>query len=336
MPEISEIEDTKELIRLCRAGRLYEIERWITAGKPLEISAAQSRGRQRTLLELAVDTGFYSLVELIARNEPSDEAKTAALIRSVSAKRMDIVELLFANGADPKTVPLDTVLFEWDPKLIRFFLDRGADPIEGRPFAEAFRAKIRTALSAFVEYKKAHPELGTQLQEQLDCALRHFCGEGDLKWISLLMWAGGDPHSRGPCLGKDWSEDPAGVEEACRLESTDVMKKLKPDPNRDDGKELLRNAAFWSRSAILEFLLNLGFNPNDKENGGSSALDASLRQLDFIWVDSRYGPGRLRMVYEVRPVLECVRVLLSHGATWRIDDRNPLVLKFRSSRKHCH
>src|SRR5207302_5824933 len=53
--------------------------------------------------------------------------------------------------------------------------------------------RYEPALRPLVEYKRAHPELATQLQEQLDCALRHFCGEGDLKWVSLLMWAGGRP-----------------------------------------------------------------------------------------------------------------------------------------------
>lgn len=33
-------EDTKELVTLCRTGRLYEIERWIAAGKPLDVPAA--------------------------------------------------------------------------------------------------------------------------------------------------------------------------------------------------------------------------------------------------------------------------------------------------------
>ena len=31
-------------------------------------------------------------------------------------------------------------------------------------------------------------------------ALRQFCQEGNLKWISLLMWAGANPQSRGPAL----------------------------------------------------------------------------------------------------------------------------------------
>ena len=57
--------EEKELVRLCRAGRLYEIERWINGGKSLQISAAIKRGRPRSLLEIAVETGFHSLVELM-------------------------------------------------------------------------------------------------------------------------------------------------------------------------------------------------------------------------------------------------------------------------------
>jgi hypothetical protein len=49
------------------------------------------------------------------------------------------------------------------PKTIRFFLDRGADPVRGRPFAEAFGAKVRTALRPFVECKRSHPELAAQV-----------------------------------------------------------------------------------------------------------------------------------------------------------------------------
>lgn len=177
------------------------------------------------------------MVELIAKNETAQDPKNSALGEAVAMRRLDLCDLLHANGAEINSVPFVDVLLTWEPNLIRFFLDRGADPVNGRPFAEAFRSKIRTALRAFLDCKRAHPELVEQLQQQLDCALRYFCGEGDLKWVSLLIWAGGDPRSRGPCLGKDYTEDPegytSGLEEACRSENLDVLKKLKPDPKRD-------------------------------------------------------------------------------------------------------
>jgi hypothetical protein len=314
--------DAKELVGLCRAGKLYEIEKWISNGKSLDISEATKRGNKRSLLEIAVEVGFHSLVELISKHESSQSTKDAALGYAVSSRRRDLIELLLANGADIKSLPLADVLLTWEPRLIRFFLEQGADPLEGRPFAHAFGARVRTALRPFVDYKRLHPELDAQLQEQLDCALRHFCGEGDLKWVSLLMWAGGNPRSRGSCLEKDYTEDPecytSGLEEACRSENLDVLKKLKPDSTLDSLSELLQCAALWARKATLEYLLQIGANPNDKPNGGSSALDTALRDLNFARLDV-YDSKRLKSKYDVSRPLDCVRELLSHGAIWNPD-----------------
>jgi hypothetical protein len=47
---------------------------------------------------------------------------------------------------------------------------------------------------------------------------------------------------------EEYTEDPecytSGLEEACRAENADVLKRLKPDPSRDNLSELLRRAAF--------------------------------------------------------------------------------------------
>lgn len=95
------------------------------------------------------------------------------------------------------------MLFAWDPNVIRYFLDRGADFVTGYPFAFAFGEKIRTSLGPWKECKQKYPHLAAQLQEQADRALRHFCFEGDLKWVSLLLWAGANPRSKGPTLHDD-------------------------------------------------------------------------------------------------------------------------------------
>jgi hypothetical protein len=67
---------------------------------------------------------------------------------AVSSRRLDLVELLLANGADIKAISLADVLLSWEPRLIHFFLDHGADPLEGRPFAVAWR-KSPDSTSAF-------------------------------------------------------------------------------------------------------------------------------------------------------------------------------------------
>ena len=144
--------------------------------------------------------GFHSLVELIALHE-TQEAKNQGLADAVRLSRLDLLELLVAIGADIKAVPFIDVLLCWDPHIIRFFIDHGADVITDSPFALAYGEKIRTALRPFLECKQRHPNLAIALQEQADRTLRTFAYDGDLKWVSLLLWAGADPRSR----GTDWA-----------------------------------------------------------------------------------------------------------------------------------
>jgi hypothetical protein len=177
-------EEIKELVRLCRSGRLYDVERWIATGKSFEGII----GKRNTLLQIAVETGFHSLVELIAKHERSQTSKDAALADAVSLKRLDFIELLVENGAPIDAIPFADVLLTWEPTLIRFFLEHGADPVKDNPFAIAFGAEVRTALRPFLEFKQAHPERAVAMQEQANIALHHFCSKGDLKWISLMLW----------------------------------------------------------------------------------------------------------------------------------------------------
>ena len=311
--------DAKELLSLCRAGRLYDIEKWIAAGKPLEIPTARN-ARKKTLLQVAVETGFHSLVELIAKHERSQSSKNAALEDAVSLRRLDLIELLVANGAEITSVPLADVLLSWEPRIIHFFLDHGADPITGSPFAVAFGAKVRTALRPFLECRRAHPEMTTALQEQLDCALRHFCEKSELKWVNLLLWAGGDARSLGPSLEKEYTNDPecytSGLREACYSGNIDVIKKLKPEASRDNLSELLHCAAVSGQRDALRCLLEIGSNPNDKENGGSSALDTALWRLDTF---DPHRSGLPRSRYAVYKEMECIGELLAHGALWKPD-----------------
>lgn len=321
IPPVSE--DAKELVRLCRAGRLYDIERWITAGKPLDAPV----GKKSSLLQITVETGFHSLVELIVKHETSQSSKNAALSDSVSLRRLDFVELLVENGAEITSVPLADVLITWEPKLMRFFLDHGSDPLAGAPFAVAFGAKVRTALRPFIEYKQAHPDLATALQEQTNVALRYFCSKEDMKWISLMLWAGADARALGPSLEKDYTNDPecyiSAVQEACYAGNVDVLKKLKLQAGRDNLEDLLHCAAVSGRKDALRYLLEIGAKANDRANGGSSALNTCLWHLSFGSYDL-CGGKRLRSKYDVSSAMECIQELLAHGAVWNPDEQGDL------------
>jgi hypothetical protein len=43
VPPTTAADDSKELLKLCRTGKLYDMERWIAEGKTLEIPHAKTR-----------------------------------------------------------------------------------------------------------------------------------------------------------------------------------------------------------------------------------------------------------------------------------------------------
>jgi hypothetical protein len=314
-------ERAQELLNLCRAGKLYEIEEWIARGESLLVPEES----KRIPLEIAVENGFHSLVLLLARNETSTKVKNGALAKAVDLKRIELVELLLAQGAEITGVPLADVLLTWEPTLIRLFLDRGAGVSNGFPFAEAFGSKVRTALRPFIEYRNSHPEFANELQEQIDRALRHFCHAGDLKWVSLLMWAGANPRSSGPQLYEH--DDPECYETALEIaahgESLAVLKRLQPDPNLDDVSELLVWASFRVRVDLIRYLLGLGANPNRKANGGSAPLDRCLWHIDFDGFRYR-GTGLRLSTFSLYRTFEAMEALLEKGALWCPDDRRQM------------
>lgn len=64
-------EDAEHLLRLCHEGRLFELQAWIAAGRPLKVPSSY----RRTPLHVAVDTGFHSLIELLLQHESDEEVK---------------------------------------------------------------------------------------------------------------------------------------------------------------------------------------------------------------------------------------------------------------------
>jgi hypothetical protein len=305
-------------------GRLYDVEQWIAAGK----SIAAPPECKKTPLRIAIETGFHSMIELLLRHEVSQEAKDAALNDALLRKRLDLVRLILGYGANIRAIPFVDVLLTWEPSLIRFFLENGADTLTDSPFAVAFGEKVRTALRPFVEYKRSHPELTDQLQEQADRALRYFCSEGNLKWVNLMLWAGANPRTRGPKLHDPYGDnDPecytTAMQEACYSGNVDVLKRLKPDPARDHLAELLSCASTIAREEAVRHLLEIGADPNDGANGGSAALNQCLSHLGFEDFQA-WRNKRLSSKYGVRRTFGCIQALVEHGAQWRPDDKTSM------------
>jgi hypothetical protein len=320
MPDLLSHTDAKELVRLCRAGRLYEVESWIRVGRPLTVP----REVRTTPLDVALDTGFHSLIELLLRHEESQQVKNDVLRNAVLLDNSAVVELAIANGAEVRSASFLDVLLTGDRALVASFLERGADAITDHPFARAFhQLRAKTTIGSYLDCRRSRPDLAVGLQRQADMALRQFAHEGNLKWVSLLMWAGADARSHGPTVedadDPEWST--TALHEASEWGNVAVLKGLRPDRG-DDLAGMLERAASRANSATLEYLLALGANPNDKPLGGSSSLDACLRILgweelervehgDFaVYEESLQKPSSGRTA---------IRVLLRHGAVWTPD-----------------
>ena len=232
-------------------------------------------------IAVAISTGFHSLVELLLRSEQSQEAKDDALRLGLFENRPALMKLALVHGAAITAVPLLDVLMTGNRSIVTSFLARGADPSRVSIRARVPRVPCKTTLGSYLDCRKMRPELAAALQEQADMALRQFCQEGNLKWVSLLMWVGANPRSRGPALDDaDHADHPewhrTALEEASPSGKAEILKRLKPSAGDDLGK-LLRQAAFHAHHEILPNLLDVGANPNDKPDGGSTALEDCIK-----------------------------------------------------------
>jgi hypothetical protein len=111
MPSTLTVDESRALLALCHRGRLYDIEDWIKAGKSLQVAEEL----RKTPIQVAIETGFHSLIELLVRNESQIRIKNCALADAVSRYRMDFVELLVKHGAEISSMPLADVLLMGAP-----------------------------------------------------------------------------------------------------------------------------------------------------------------------------------------------------------------------------
>src|SRR5947208_1999454 len=258
-------EDLAELHRLCREGRLYDVERWIRAGRPLQIAQGTlvKRTRLTSALDIAVQTGNHALVFLLLSNgyDPNQEVRSP-LDLALRARRFDLVSLLLEWGADPHDVDLGDLFDTYNSDLFRRFQDLGVDLTTGHALAEALA--YHTSNRPLFGFAKRHRESHRKIQTELNIALVHHVGEENEKGVHLCLWAGADPHAparnlrywRGSTEADgDQDQDAelglSAVYEACLRGNVTILKRLGPDPARDDFDRLYQAA---SSGAVIDLL----------------------------------------------------------------------------------
>lgn len=112
------------LCTLCAEGRLYEVEAWIENDRPIQCEPSTDRRdwKLRSPLQLAVDRGFYSLVELLLLNGYAPNGDSWSCLRpAVEAKNRPLIDLLLKHGADPQAVDFFPPIKISRPEPLRVF-----------------------------------------------------------------------------------------------------------------------------------------------------------------------------------------------------------------------
>jgi hypothetical protein len=303
-------DDLRELCGLCREGRLFAVQEWLKSGKRFQ----PPQGNYRiTPFSAAIETGFHSLIEIFLRAGIDQEEKDRALDRVTSDRKPGLVELLHKYGADPLTVAAETIIGSGHPVIIRWFVNHGMDLETGNPITYAFRWGRRGFLGIYLEVRDRVPSASRQAA----MALRYHAGEGSLKWVSLLLWAGVDPRLEVPSVdSRDDSDDEdkrSALSEAVLRGKVDVVEKFRPDPSKDDCGALLRDAAIACNPELMEMVLRIG-NAQIPISAANEALETALHmlcwRLDPSMAWGYYGTGH------AESVLKCIGLLGAYGARW--------------------
>jgi hypothetical protein len=291
-----------ELHRLCHGGLLYDVEKWIRDGRPLQAAkGVTTKGRRiSSALEIGLEMENRSLVFLLLCNgyDPNLEPSCPVSI-TIRNRTWDLMDLLLAWGADPLRVSPRAVCESYTTEIIeRFYvlgLDLTADHVLGAMLAE------HSSNKPLFGFAKRHREHDPKVQTELNMALGHHAGrDGSEKGVLLCLWAGADPHARAPSLR--YPNDPddengdsgsTAIEEACHAGNVRILEKLGPDPSRDDFDNLYP----WAPDGLMIYLL-AKFTLPRKEAVGSVIRSQLFWLQDHPFTNSR-SADTLRHLFHV-------------------------------------
>jgi len=325
-------DEIKPLVELCKAGKLFEVQEWVRDGKPINLPLEhEKRTKRNRPLWVAIELGFHSLVRVLLESGAEiEERDYSPLDHALWKRRLDLIQLLVEHGADIHSVTMASVFETWDTRIMEYFIEKGADVETGNPMAHALCSRIRTALSIFQRYKDRVPSF----QKQINIALRHHCKEGNMKWVSLLLWAGADPYEKGPDSAYDDSypgEDLNALELAALFEHPEIfkLKRIQLDPKQPRAKGLLRQVCHGGKADLLRGLLAKGFNPQEFEGEGSPLIQSLLNNLcwsfDYNFYDFYSSGRRPRKDIDTsksREKIKMIHLLVRHGAKWKPRDES--------------
>ena len=310
-------DDLRPLHELCRDGHLYEIDRWIADGKPLQLAPEANRKgtRPKTALEIALRTGQHSLAFLLLKSGYRLELERYSPLDVVlQSRRWDLFELLLEWGGDLKSVDLYSLLNTYNTELYERFRAAGYDLTERHELGSVLGHG--TSNRPLFGFAKRHRIEDPKIQRELNIALGCHARKGNERGVALCLWAGADPHAAAPDPDSRISEDPdpedgedrfdgwSAIEGAALAGHLNILKRLGPDPAHDDFDHLYQLARDES---IVKFLVTI-----QPPKHLTPILSSHL-----WWLGDPFRFGNYRTAETVEAVLNC-------GVRWEETDPRKL------------
>jgi hypothetical protein len=193
-------EDVRELVRLCWVGRVYEVERWIQEGHPIQ-AVTYKRFKKPpviTPLRTSVRRCHRDIVLLLLCNgyrlDLEPEHWNSLLDEALDNSSFEIVDLLLKWGADPRKVRPESVFETYKTELIDRFWRAGLDYTAGTELASYLASTVNKPLYGWLRRNRTDQ----RLQDVLDIALLEAVEKDHELPANLLLWAGADPHRKVP------------------------------------------------------------------------------------------------------------------------------------------
>lgn len=317
--------DYRHLVQLCEEGMLYEAEAWLEAGH----SAKQPESCRHCPLLAATKAGFHSLVRMLLRYDCSPEQKQRAFKWAASEGNFEISRLLVEAGANAGDLSPGYFPSVYQRDFIQYLIDHGLDLTREDALANLFvERRAKPLLGLYLQNKDRFPAW----EDQAALALCEFVEKEDLKWISLMIWAGADPLKKvhGFCgcsvdCGDVFRQSAVEIAVSSRNPRVFTMLKVQLDPVL--ATSLLHESYIIPPVDTLTVLLAAGADLNHYLPEKGTVLHRILKSFGF---DGHFQYLRGK----ARESVERIAFLIREGAKWRPPSAARSIADLRRSLYH--
>jgi hypothetical protein len=289
-------EEWAEFLGMVRHGMLFEVIKWLDAGKP----SLRPLGKITSAFESAILAPNLSMTQILWERAWQEEREVNGALHSLAfCNRSNVVmRYLLEAGCPTGELAGYDLCITHDLDLIRLGVRRGVDILQPDGWADAF---VEVGSRPLIRFYLEHRDLIPGLRRDAVYAMCKAIKESRLRAIALLKWAGVDPLGKAPeyeCWDdpeEEWNWFPA-LYLFYSKKPDEILKLLKLKPTVTQWFELVSTLSHGKGEAI-EATLNIMPDPmavmrNHPAESGKM-LSKLLKNICSRWSWSHQGDERL-------------------------------------------